>query len=97
MKVNVKWTPQAEKGLDEVLEYLKHNWTQKEEDHLRLRINEFISRISQNPFLCPTSIKYPNLRKGRVDPYNYIIYRIQGKNGLIEIVNFRAYKQKPLN
>ncbi|UOY06919.1 type II toxin-antitoxin system RelE/ParE family toxin [Muricauda sp. SCSIO 64092] len=79
MALNIKWTPQAEKGLDKVLEYLEENWTEKEVFNFEKKIGELTERISKYPKICPPSGKRPDLRKGLVDRNNYIIYRIHPK------------------
>lgn len=96
MALKIQWTPQAEKGLDTVLEYLDGNWTVKEIFNLESKIIELTERISKYPKICPPSDKHPNLRKGLVDKNNYIIYRIRPRKKVIEIINFRGSKQKPL-
>ena len=96
MALKIEWTPQAEKGLVSVLEYLEENWTAKEILNLERKIMEFTERISKYPKICPSSGKYPNLRKGLVDKNNYIIYRVRARKKVVEIINFGGSKQKPL-
>lgn len=96
MALNIVWTPQAEKGLDKVLEYLQEEWSAKEILALESRIFDLTERISKYPKICPPTGKYPNVRKGLVDKHNYIIYRIRPRKKNIEIINFRGTKQKPL-
>ena len=96
MALRIVWTPQAEKGLDIVLDYLDENWTNKEIFNLERKINELTERISKYPKICPPSGKHPNLRKGLVDSNNYIIYRILPRKKIIEIINFRGTKQRQL-
>ena len=96
MALNFVWTPQAEKGLIKVIKYLEENWTVKEILNLETNIEEFLKRISKYPKICPATQKHKNLRKGLVDKNNYIIYRIKPRKKIIEIINFRGSKQKPL-
>jgi len=96
MALKVVWTPQAEKGLDKVLEYLQEEWSAKEIRVLEKLIISLIERISKYPKICPPSGKSPNIRKGLVDKNNYIVYRIRPRKKTIEIINFRGTKQKPL-
>lgn len=96
MALNIFWTPQAEKGLNEVLEFLEEEWTAKEIMTLEKEILELTKRIAKYPKLCPPTGKYPNVRKGLVDKNNYIIYPIRPRKKIIEIINFRGTKQKPL-
>ncbi len=96
MALKIVWTTQAEKGLERVINYLENNWTSKEILNLERNIEEFIKRIAKYPKIYPATSKYKNLRKGLVDKNNYIIYRIKPRNKVIEIVNFRGTKQKPI-
>ena len=96
MALKIVWTPRAEKGLDNVIEYLEQEWSSKEILALEKRILNLIERISKYPKICPSTKKYPNVRKGLVDKNNYIVYRIRPRKRTIEIINFRGTKQKPL-
>lgn len=63
---------------------------------LEKQILEFTERIAKYPKICPPTGRHPHLRKGLVDRNNYIIYRIRPRKKVIEIINFRGTKQKPL-
>lgn len=96
MALKIVWTPQAEDGLNKVIDYLEKEWTIIEILNLEQNINELINRISKYPKICPQTGKFDNVHKGLVGKNNYIIYRIQSKKELIEIINFRGTKQKPI-
>lgn len=95
MALTTKWTPQAEKGLEKVIDYLEKDWTIKEILNLEEKIIQIIGQINQNPDLFPKSEKYKNLHKALVDNNNYLVYRVNNKTKTIEIINFRGTKQKP--
>lgn len=96
MALKIVWTPQAEKGLDKVIEYLEKEWTVMEILNLEHNLQNLLNRISKYPKICPATGKYKNVHKGLVDKNNYIIYRIQPKKERIEIINFRGTKQEPI-
>jgi len=96
MALKIVWTPQAVKGLETVIAYLEAKWTVKEIFNLEQNIQSLLNRISKYPKICPETGKYKNVHKGLVDKNNYIIYRIKPRKGIIEIINFRGTKQKPL-
>ncbi len=96
MKLKIVWTLQAVKGLESVIEYLEAEWTSKEIYNLELKLKELLERISSYPKICPATIKHKNVRKGLVDKNNYIIYRINFDKRVIELINFRGTRQKPL-
>ena len=95
MALMVKWTLQAEKGLDKVIEYLEKEWTVKEILQLEKNISQVINQICVNPELYPKSEKNKQLRKIVVDKNNYLVYKLNKKNKTLEIINFRGTKQKP--
>ncbi|CAH8284881.1 plasmid stabilization system protein ParE [Mariniflexile fucanivorans] len=96
MALKIVWTPQAERGLNKVIEYLEEEWTALEILNLEQNLRDLLDRISKYPKICPGTGKYINVHKGLVDKNNYIIYRIQAKKELIEIINFRGSKQEPI-
>jgi len=96
MALKIVWTPQAERGLDKVIEYLEKEWTVIEILNLEQNLQDLLNRIGKYPKICPATGKYKNVHKGLVDKNNYIIYRIQPKKELIEIINFRGTKQEPI-
>lgn len=96
MALIIVWTPQAEKGLEKVLKYLDEEWTVIEILNLKKSIEDLLRLVSRFPNACPLTGRYKNLHKGIVDKNNYIIYRVKTKSGVIEIVNFKGTKDKPL-
>ncbi|QHI36296.1 hypothetical protein IMCC3317_16560 [Kordia antarctica] len=96
MALKIVWTPQAENGLNKVLDYLEEEWTLQEILNLEQNLNDLLNRIRKYPQMCPQTGKFQHVYKGLVDKNNYIIYRIKPKKQLIEIINFRGTKQKPV-
>ena len=95
MALKIKWTPQADKGLAMVIEYLEAEWTLREILQLEENINQVANQISLFPDLYPKSETYKNLHKAIIDKNNYLVYRVNYKNSNIEIINFKGTKQKP--
>lgn len=96
MALKIVWTPQANQGLQNVLNYLEKEWTINEILNLENNLKELLKHISEHPEICPTTQHFSNLHKGLVDKNNYIIYRLNLDNKQIEIINFRGTKQRPL-
>ena len=67
MALTIKWTLQAEKGLEKVLNYLEECWTIKEIHNLEIAVKRVLIQISLSPELFPTSETYVDLRKALVD------------------------------
>ncbi len=96
MALKILWTPKADEGLEQVLEYLEEEWTILEILKLENNLKALLAKISVYPKICPTTSKHKNLHKGLVDKNNYIIYSVDYKNQLIEIINFRGTKQSSM-
>ena len=94
MALEIKWTPQADKGLELVIDYLEAEWTFKEILQLEENIIQVTNQISLFPDLYPKSKTSKNLHKATVDKNNYLVYRVNYKKSSIEIINFRGTKQK---
>ncbi|MGB0837795.1 MAG: hypothetical protein ACPGRE_06815 [Flavobacteriaceae bacterium] len=48
MALKIVWTPQAERGLDKVLEYLEEEWTVMEILNLEQNLQDLLYRISKD-------------------------------------------------
>jgi len=91
--LKIVWTPQAVKGLENVLNYLEDAWSASEINLLEENLTDLLKRIREHPEICPATSHFKGVRKGLVDKNNYIIYRIHSDRNLIEIINFRGTKQ----
>jgi plasmid stabilization system protein ParE len=94
MALEIIWTPQADKGLATVIEYLEKEWTFREILQLEENINQVVNQIRFFPDLYPKSKKQPNLNKAIIDKNNYFVYQVNLEKSRIEIINFRGTKQK---
>ncbi len=61
MALKIVWTPQAERGLENVIEYLEEKWTIKEIHNLEQNLQDFLIRISKYPKIYPETGKYKNV------------------------------------
>ncbi|AEW86098.1 plasmid stabilization protein [Flavobacterium columnare NBRC 100251 = ATCC 23463] len=95
MALKIYWTLQAEKGLENVLDYLESNWTINEIIQLEENINQVIRQIIIHPKLFPNSSKNKNVHKAIIDKNNYMVYRVNKSKKSIEIITFKSTKQKP--
>lgn len=96
MAPKVVWTHQALMGLENVLGYLEEKWTTKEIFQLKLKVEEVLRQVQNQPELFPGSIKFKGLRRAVVDKNNYLIYKWNSTEHIILIINFRGTKQRPL-
>lgn len=96
MALKIVWTPKALEGLDEILEYLETHWTKKEILILEQKIEDFKTRVLKYPQIYPPTGKHKLVRKAVLDKHNYFVYRIKPRKKIIELVYFKANKQKPV-
>ena len=83
-------------NIEKVLEYLEEGWTSHEILNLEKKLKKLLERIIKYPESCPPTNFKKNLHKGLVDKNNYIVFRVNNKKKIIEIINFRGTKQKPI-
>ncbi len=87
---NVVWTNNALMELEETINYLKANFSDKEIKRLALRIENIVELISKNPFLFVKS-DYKDVYRVPLLKFNTIYYRIH--NDEIHILSFFSNRQ----
>lgn len=55
MALKIVWTPQAEKGLDKVIEFLENEWTVLEILNLEHNLLNLLNRIRKYPKIYPAT------------------------------------------
>lgn len=86
------WTPNALKELEQTIEYLQNNFTDREIRRLVDKIESSIEIISQNPFIFPVS-ESKDVHKAIILQFNTMYYRINDSD--VEILSFFSNKQSP--
>ena len=84
MDYKIFWTEEAIQNLEEIIEYLSSNWTQKEVDNFKLKLSKQIDHIKRNPRIFPVSTYQPRLRKAVLSKQTSIYYEV--KDNLIYLV-----------
>lgn len=74
------WTNEAINNLEEILEYLKNRWTQREIDNFKKRLSKQIHIIQQSPRLFPKSEVNPRLRRAVLSSQTTIFYEVKKQN-----------------
>lgn len=90
---NISWTPNALNELEETIEYLQKNFSDKEIAKLARKIESFSEIISQNPYIFPKS-EQTNIHKAIILTFNTAYYRIKDNN--VEILSFFSNRQSPV-
>jgi plasmid stabilization system protein ParE len=96
MGMQVKWTTRAEKGYDNIIGYLKEKWTQREIDNFIKETRRFLKLLENNPQMLEASGKRKNVYRGPMNSLTIITYRIKPRKKVIELLNVRSARKKPL-
>lgn len=86
------WTPNALKELEQTIDYLQNNFTDKEIRKLAHKIESSIEIISQNPFIFPVS-ETKDVHKAIILQFNTMYYRVNDID--VEILSFFSNRQSP--
>jgi len=70
------WTEEAIRNLEDILDYLKNKWTQREIDNFKQKLSKQLNLIQNNPRLFPLSDYNPRLRKAVLSRQTTIFYEL---------------------
>ncbi|MGY6522444.1 MAG: type II toxin-antitoxin system RelE/ParE family toxin [Mongoliitalea sp.] len=96
MALEIVWTKRAEEGYAKIIEYLEANFNEKEVRKFIGQSYHFFELLSQYPEMLESSKKQKYLRRGPINKYTVLTYRIKPRKKLIELINIRSSRQKPL-
>ncbi|MAN59560.1 MAG: hypothetical protein CMC08_06960 [Flavobacteriaceae bacterium] len=89
----ILWTNHALSELENTIEYLEENWTERELKNFSQELDHTIELISKNPELFQISKKKKNIRRAVVARFNNLYYRLNEDS--IEILSFFSNRQDP--
>lgn len=78
MDYKLFWTKEAINNLEEILDYLISNWTEKEVSMFKKKRSKQLDLIQQFPKMFPKSTIHPNLRKAVLSRQTTIYYELDG-------------------
>ncbi len=78
MDYKLFWTKEAIDNLEEILDYLIANWTEKEVYNFKKKLSKQIELIQQFPKMFPKSTFAPHLRKAVLSKQTTIFYELDG-------------------
>ena len=93
MAKKVVLSPTAKMKLEELLVYLKQEWSEKVKQEFIEKLDEKIHQVSQYPNSCPESRAFKNLYKCVVTKQTTFYYRIKEEE--IEIATLFDTRQDP--
>ncbi|MEC3877408.1 type II toxin-antitoxin system RelE/ParE family toxin [Chryseobacterium salviniae] len=85
------WTPNALKELEQNINYLQHNFTDKEIRKLAHKIESSIENYISKSFYIPVSEK--DVHKAIILQFNTMYYRVNDSS--VEILSFFSNRQSP--
>lgn len=94
MALEIVWTKRAEKGFAKIVEYLGTHFTDKEVRKFVRQTSDFLELLSQYPEMLENS-KSKSVRRGPINKYTILTYRIKPRRRQIELINIRSARQKP--
>ena len=96
MALEIVWTKRAEVGYAKIIHYLETHFTEKEIQKFVRTSHEFLELIKQYPEMLESSRRQKNVRRGPINKYTILTYRIKPRKKQIELINIRSSRQKPL-
>ena len=93
MKVN--WTPNAKKSFEHILDWLYAKWTNKEIENFLDQTDSTIEQIKNNPYLYRASEQNEQVRRGLVNRFISLYYRVRTKEEEIVLLTFWDNRQNP--
>jgi len=94
MALTVKWTKEAEKTYDAIIEYLERFWTEKEIYSFVQKTFKIIDQIEKNPFQFKAS-SIPQVRAALITKHNTLFYYVNEATQTIELYTFWDNRQEP--
>ncbi|NQZ78621.1 MAG: type II toxin-antitoxin system RelE/ParE family toxin [Ekhidna sp.] len=96
MALEIVWTKRAQNGYENIINYIKTYFSDKEVRRFVHQSNEFLKLLSQYPELLESTKSHKNLHRGPINKYTILTYRIKPRKKQIELINIRSVRQKPL-
>lgn len=93
MRLEVSFTEEAEKDLQDIVTYLEEVWSEKVVDELINEIDEQIDRIAEMPYLFPKTEKRESVRKCLINKRVTLFYKIT--ENTIFLLSFRSTRRNP--
>ena len=95
MALKILWTLQAEKGYDDIINYLAEKWTDREIQNFINETKQFLDPLNRNPHILQPSSTRQNIYRGPINPLTIVTYRLRPQKKVIELLNIRAARQRP--
>jgi len=87
------WSDKALADLQNIINYLIENWTQREIKNFARRLDKRLDLIIVNPKLFPASTKRKSIRRSVLTKQTVIYYEVKG--GVVNIITLFDSRQNP--
>ena len=86
MDYKLFWTDEAVNNLEDILNYLLSEWSQKEVDNFKQKLSKQLDLILMYPKMFPSSVYKPGLRKAVLSKQTSVYYAIKGEGIYITFI-----------
>jgi len=93
MSYTVSISERAKQNLEQVIDYLEANWSDKVLSDFLRKLHEQTELLKQNPFMYAASEAKPDIRKCLITKHNAMYYRIL--NDEIQIITIHDTRSNP--
>lgn len=92
-KLELRWAAEAEKNLEDIIEYLENRWTEREIRSFQVKLRVLLNQISKTPKLFPSSPTRPHLRRAVLSKQTTVVYTFDDKT--VYILRLFANRMNP--
>lgn len=71
------WTEESVRNLENILDYLEGNWSEREVANFKAKLNKQLDLIGRFPFIFPRSEYQKRLRKAVLNKQTTIFYEVK--------------------
>lgn len=96
MALKIVWTKRAIAGYDSIITYLEEQWTEKEVRNFVQQTEEFFRLLKEYPEMLQKTEKHKNMYRGPINKLTVLTYRVKPRKKLIELINIRSARKRPL-
>ena len=84
MTFQIAWTDNAQEDLQQILDYLTENWSEKDADNFLEKLFLRIDILSKSPLIGKKSDKLSSVRRIVITKHNSLFYTVEGNSIIIQ-------------
>ncbi len=93
--MKISWMPRAVMSFFKISDYLEEKHGKKKADEFVAQVKKTIKRIEKQPYMYKTAKKNKTIRKGFVNKFVSMFYKVKEKEEKIELIEFWDNRQDP--